>query len=402
MNEKIHYFLSLIFISLISSISFMYAETECLTNNNAVKKALIFGITGQDGAFLAEFLLEKNYEVHGIKRQSSIKNTDRIDTLLKMNDSSNPHFFIHFGDVGDSISVNNLINTIRPDEVYNLAAQSHVKVSFEVPAYSIDINGMGVLRILEAIRLLRDEKSIKFYQASTSEMFGKVHEIPQTESTPFHPRSPYGVAKLLGHWISIHYREAYGLFTCNGILFNHESPSREETFVTRKITLAACRYKHNLQDILYIGNLDAKRDWGYAKDYVEAMWLMVQQNTPEDFVIATGVSHSVREFIELAYQYVGVNIEWHGTGDHEYGIDTKTGKIIVAVNPEFYRPSEVDFILGNAEKAKKLLNWEAKTTFSELLQIMMESDLKKISKEAKENYEKKSTIHPTFNELHSD
>ena len=349
--------------------------------DSAPKKAIIFGVTGQDGIYLAEFLLEKNYEVHGIKRHSSSKNDARINSLLARNNESYSRFFIHHGDLGDSVIINKLICDIKPDEVYNLAAQSHVNASFTIPAYTIDIDGMGVLRILEAIRL-NSEKQIKFYQASTSEMFGKVREIPQTELTPCHPRSPYGVAKLFAHWISIQYRETYNLFTCNGILFNHESPLREEAFVSRKITLAACRYKYGLQDVLYIGNLNARRDWGYAKDYVETMWLMLQQSAPNDYVIATGITHSVREFIELAYQYIGVTIEWHGSGASEYGIDTKTGKVIVAVNPEFYRPSEVDYILGNAELAKKGLNWEPKTSFNELLQIMMESDLKKISKEA--------------------
>lgn len=362
-------------------VSSLYATGELSQNNLPRKKALIFGVTGQDGIFLAEFLLEKNYEVHGVKRHTSTKNLNRLNQLIDKNDNNNPNFIVHECNLNDNVGIENLIYTIKPDEVYNLAAQSHVKVSFELPAYTIDVDGIGVLRILEAIRNLNHEKPVKFYQASTSELFGKVHETPQTELTPFHPRSPYGVAKLTAHWISINYREAYGIFSCNGILFNHESPLRDDAFVTRKITLAACRYKYGLQDTLYIGNLDAKRDWGYAKDYVEAMWLMLQQETPDDYVIATGISHSVREFIELAYKYVGVNIEWHGTGSMERGIDTNTGKVIVVVNPEFYRPSEVDFVLGNAEKAKKFLKWEPRTSFYELLRIMMESDLEKISNE---------------------
>lgn len=347
------------------------------------KKALIFGVTGQDGTYLAEFLLEKNYEVHGVRRRSSTKNTERIDLLLKKYNQDQQRFFIHYGDISDSVNVNQLIHLIRPDEVYNLAAQSHVKVSFDVPAYTIEVNGMGVLHILESIRMLSDSKPVKFYQASTSELFGKVREIPQTENTPFHPRSPYGIAKLCAHWISVNYREAYGVFSCNGILFNHESPLRDEMFVTRKITLAASRYKHNLQEILYIGNLDATRDWGFAKDYVEAMWLMLQQEEPDDYVIATGTAHTVREFVELAYKYVGVDIEWEGAGINEYGTDKKTGKVIVAIDPDLYRPSEVDYVLGNASKAKTILNWEPKTSFHELLQIMMVSDLKKVLQEIK-------------------
>jgi len=348
------------------------------------KKALIFGITGQDGAYLAELLLEKDYEVHGVKRRSSTKNTQRIEELCRKGEEGKCKFYIHYGDLSDDINISNLIRSIKPDEVYNLAAQSHVKVSFEVPLYTVDVNAMGTLRILEAIRLLSSEKQVKFYQASTSEMFGKVHEVPQTETTFFHPRSPYGVAKLFAYWITVNYREAYGLFACNGILFNHESPLREETFVTRKITLAASRYKCGHGNVLQIGNLDAKRDWGYAKDYVEAMWLMLQQDEAKDFVIATGQTHSVREFIELAYKELGVSIDWRGHGINEYGIDKKTGKIIVQVNPDFYRPSEVDFLLGNAEKAQKELNWSPKTTFQELLKIMIDSDFKKISEETKE------------------
>lgn len=349
-----------------------------------IKKALIFGVTGQDGAYLAEFLLDKGYEVHGVKRRSSTKNTDRIEALCIKGENGHCKFFIHYGDLTDGININNLIKEIKPDEVYNLAAQSHVKVSFEVPLYTADVDGMGTLRILEAIRQLKSEKPIRFYQASTSEMFGKVHEIPQTETTPFHPRSPYGVAKVFAYWITTNYREAYDVYACNGILFNHESPLREETFVTRKITLAACKYKLGLQDVLSIGNIDSKRDWGYAKDYVEAMWLMLQQDTPEDFVIATGQAHSVREFIELSYKELGIDVEWHGSGVDEYGVDKANGKTIVKIDPQYYRPSEVDYLLGNAEKAKKILNWTPKTTFHELLKIMVQSDLEKLQQQTKD------------------
>lgn len=352
--------------------------------HSAEKKALIFGVNGQDGTYLAEFLLEKNYEVHGVKRASSTKNRELIDLLMEKSNVEKQRFFIHDGDISDSVSVNQLISTIMPDELYNLAAQSQVKMSFEVPAYTIEVNAMGVLHIMESVRALNAIKPIRVYQASSSELFGKVQEIPQTELTPFHPCSPYGIAKLCAHWISINYREVYNIFSCNGILFNHESPLRDEMFVSRKITLAASRYKYGLQDVLYVGNLDACRDWGYAKDYVEAMWLMLQQDEPRDYIIATGIAHTVREFVVLAYKYVGVDIDWRKTGQDEYGIDTKTGKIIVAVDPEFYRPLEAAFILGNADKAKRLLHWEPKTSFTQLLQLMMESDLKKIEKELEE------------------
>ncbi|MBA2348072.1 MAG: GDP-mannose 4,6-dehydratase [Solirubrobacterales bacterium] len=374
-----------VFLYIVSCLAILVSNLHAIENapetGTPLKKALIFGVTGQDGIYLAEFLLDKNYEVHGVKRSDSKKNANCIDMLLGRNSDEKQRFVVHYGDLRDKVNTNNLICTIMPDEVYNLAAQSHVKDSFDVPAYTIDVNGLGVLHILESIRMLNTEKSIRFYQASTSELFGKVHEIPQTELTPFYPRSPYGVAKLCAHWISINYREAYNVFSCNGILFNHESPLRDETFVTRKITLAASRYKYGLQDILYIGNLNAKRDWGYAKDYVEVMWLMLQQSTPEDYVIATGINHTVREFIEQAYKYIGVDIKWYESDQNEYGIDTKTGKVIVAVKPEFFRPTEVDVVLGNAEKARNSLKWMPKTSFNELLQIMMESDLKKISKE---------------------
>lgn len=348
-------------------------------STSPLKKALIFGVTGQDGMYLAEFLLEKGYEVHGVKRRSSTKNTERIERLCADGEKGKLPFFIHYGDLADESSIRSLITHIQPDEVYNLAAQSHVKVSFEVPVYTADVTGVGTLRILEAIRSVEKTKRIKFYQASTSELFGKAAEAAQKETTPFHPRSPYGVAKLFAYWITVNYREAYGLFACNGILFNHESPLREETFVTRKITLAAAEYKHSGSSVLDIGNLDARRDWGYAKDYVEAMWLMLQQEKPDDYVIATGEGHSVREFIELSYKELGVDIEWQGHGVHERGIDKKTGKTIVQVNPHYFRPAEVDFLLGDAEKAHKTLKWKPKTSFKELLKIMVNSDFKKLS-----------------------
>lgn len=369
-------------------IGFTFFLLVCIfslfAESNTPKKALIFGVTGQDGAYLAEFLLDKGYEVHGVKRRSSTKNTDRIESLCIKGENGKCKFFIHYGDLTDDINISNLMREIKPDEVYNLAAQSHVKVSFEVPLYTADVDGMGTLRILEAIRQLKSEKPIRFYQASTSEMFGKVHESPQTELTPFHPRSPYGVAKVFAYWITTNYREAYDVYACNGILFNHESPLREETFVTRKITLAACKYKLGLQDVLVMGNIDSKRDWGYAKDYVEAMWLMLQQDKPEDFVIATGQTHSVREFIELAYKELGIDIEWHGSGVDEYGVDKANGKTIVKMDPQFYRPSEVDYLLGNAEKAKKVLNWTPKTSFHELLKIMIQADLEKLQTQTKD------------------
>lgn len=338
------------------------------------KKALIFGVTGQDGAYLSEFLIGKNYEVHGVIRQSSLPNCGRIDELITRSNENETRFFIHYGDLTDSIGIMNLIKKIEPDEVYNLAAQSHVQVSFELPEFTAEVDALGPLRILEAIKTLGLTKKVKFYQASTSELYGLVQESPQTEKTPFYPRSPYGVAKLYAYWITVNYREAYGMFACNGILFNHESPLRGENFVTRKITLAASRYKVEKEGVLLLGNLDSKRDWGYAKDYVEAMWLMLQQEKPDDYVIATGQTQSVREFVELSFKELGINIEWHGTGIDEYAIDKKTGKTIVKVDPRFYRPSEVDFLLGNPAKATKQLNWTPKTSFNELLKIMVKAD----------------------------
>jgi GDPmannose 4,6-dehydratase len=345
------------------------------------KKALIFGVTGQDGAYLTELLLNKNYEVHGVKRHSSSPNTSRIDHFYEQAQKGTSQFTLHYGDLTDSLNVFSLIQAIEPDEIYNLGAQSHVKVSFELPEYTAEVDGLGTLHILEAIHLLGLEKKTKFYQASTSELYGLVQETPQSEKTPFYPRSPYGVAKLYGYWITVNYRESYDIFACNGILFNHESPLRGETFVTRKITLAACRYSLGLQDILYLGNLDAKRDWGYAKDYVEAMWLMLQQERPDDYVVATKEMHSVREFVELAYKELGIDIAWLGTGLDEHAIDLKTGQTIVKVDARYYRPAEVNLLIGNPAKAENVLKWKAKTTFKELLKIMIEADLKKAAKE---------------------
>jgi len=359
-------------------------SSETTTETNIPrKKALIFGITGQDGAYLTEFLLNKNYEVHGVKRRASLPNTARIDQFYEEPQTANRRMFLHYGDITDSVNVVGLIQQIKPDEIYNLAAQSHVKTSFEIPEYTAEVDALGTLRILEAIRLLGLVKKTKFYQASTSELYGLVQETPQTEKTPFYPRSPYGAAKIYAYWITVNYREAYGIYACNGILFNHESPHRGETFVTRKITLAAVKNKLGVQDVLYLGNLDSKRDWGYAMDYVEAMWLMLQQEKPEDFVIATGETHSVREFVELAYQELGINIEWHGKGSEEYGVNKETGKTIVKIDPAYYRPTEVDFLLGSPAKAEKMLHWKPKTTFKELLKIMIEADYKKIVSELK-------------------
>jgi GDPmannose 4,6-dehydratase len=343
------------------------------------KKALIFGVTGQDGAYLTELLLKKNYEVHGVKRKSSMLNTGRVDQFYE-DPQHSKNFNLHYGDLTDASNVMHLMQSIEPDEVYNLAAQSHVKVSFELPSYTSQTNAMGALNVLEAIRSLGLTKKTKFYQASTSELYGLVQEIPQSETTPFYPRSPYAVAKLYAYWASINYREAYDMFTCNGILFNHESPLRGETFVTRKITTAACRYVLGLQDTLYLGNLDSKRDWGYAKDYVEAMWLMLQQDKPDDYVVATGETHSVREFVELAFKELGVTIEWHGEGEEEYGVDIANGNVIVKVDPRYYRPTEVAFLLGDPTKAQKILNWKPKTTFKELLKIMIQADYELESK----------------------
>lgn len=340
-----------------------------------MKKALITGITGQDGSYLAELLLEKGYEVHGMIRRSSLINTHRIDHLYSDPHSNSTKMFLHYGDLTDSTNIIRLIQQIQPDEIYNLAAMSHVKVSFDTPEYTGNADGLGTLRFLEAIRLLGMEKKVKFYQASTSELYGKVVETPQTETTPFYPRSPYAVAKIYGYWITKNYREAYGVFASNGILFNHESPRRGETFVTRKITMAAAAIKTGLQDKLYLGNIDSKRDWGYAKDYVKGMWMMLQQNEPDDFVLATGETHTVREFIELTFKELDTEIEWKGQGVDEKGIDKKTGKIIIEIDPKYFRPTEVDLLLGDCSKAKKILGWEPETKFKELVKMMVKADL---------------------------
>lgn len=350
-------------------------------SKTVMKVALIVGVTGQDGSYLAELLLEKGYIVHGIKRRTSALNTARIDHLYtSKNADKNSRFFLHYGDVTDAMNMINLIQQIQPDEIYNLAAQSHVAVSFAMPVYSTHVDALGTLNILEAIRALGLTQKTKFYQASTSELYGKVQEIPQTETTPFYPRSPYGVAKLYGYWITRHYREAYGMFACNGILFNHESPRRGETFVTRKITRAVVRIKHGLQDALYLGNLDAKRDWGYAQDYVSAMWLMLQQDQADDFVIATGQTHAVRDFVQCAFKEVGITIEWKGNGIDEVGIDATTGKSIVFVDPRYFRPAEVDILVGDATKALHMLGWKPKVTFTELVKLMVQADCAELQK----------------------
>ncbi len=345
------------------------------------KVALITGITGQDGAYLAEFLLEKGYQVHGIKRRSSSINTQRIDHLYQSQHEEKPNFILHYGDMTDSLSLVRIIQKILPDEIYNLAAQSHVAVSFEEPEYTANSDALGPLRILEAIRILNLEKKTKYYQASTSELYGKVQQTPQTENTPFYPRSPYAAAKLYAYWITINYREAYGIYACNGILFNHESPLRGETFVTRKITRALARIKLGLKEKIYLGNLNAKRDWGHAKDYVEMQWLMLQQQNPEDFVISSGETHSVREFVEVAARVVGMNIEWSGKGLKEIGVDVNTGKTIVSVDKRYFRPTEVDCLLGDARKAKEKLGWQTRISFVDLVKEMMEHDLNQVKKE---------------------
>lgn len=340
-----------------------------------MRKALITGITGQDGAYLAEFLLKKGYEVHGIKRRSSLFNTQRIDHLYQDPHSESPRLVLHYGDLTDTSSLVAAIGQIQPDEIYNLAAQSHVMVSFEVPEYTAEADAIGVLRILEAIRLLGLSKKTRFYQASTSEMYGLVQEIPQSETTPFHPRSPYGVAKVYGYWITVNYRESYGMYACNGILFNHESPIRGETFVTRKITRALARIKLGAQPCLYLGNLDSQRDWGHARDYVEMQWLMLQQAEPQDYVIATGEQHSVREFVTLAAEWLDMQLHWEGMGVEERAIDNK-GNVVVRVDPRYFRPSEVETLLGNPEKARRELGWVPRTSFQSLVHEMVAEDLK--------------------------
>jgi GDPmannose 4,6-dehydratase len=340
-----------------------------------LKKALITGITGQDGAYLAKFLLAKGYEVHGIKRRSSLFNTARIDPIYQDPHDPNPRLVLHFGDMTDSSSLVHIVQQVQPDEIYNLAAQSHVAVSFEEPEYTANSDALGVLRLLEAIRILGLEKKTRFYQASTSELYGLVRETPQKETTPFYPRSPYGVAKLYGYWITVNYRESYGIYACNGVLFNHESPLRGETFVTRKITRALGRIKVGLQKQLFLGNLDAKRDWGHARDYVEMQWIMLQQNEPRDYVIATGQQYSVREFVDRCAARLGMPLRWEGRGVEEKGFDPQ-GNLIVAVDPRYFRPSEVETLLGDAGKAKRELGWTPKVTFDELVAEMVDADLR--------------------------
>jgi len=346
------------------------------------KRALITGITGQDGAYLAELLIKKGYEVHGIKRRTSLFNTDRIDHLYQDPHEQDRKLILHHGDMTDSSSLVRIIQQVQPDEIYNLAAQSHVAVSFEEPEYTANADAVGTLRLLEAIRILGLEKKTRFYQASTSELFGKVQEIPQTEKTPFYPRSPYAAAKLYAYWIVVNYREAYGIYACNGILFNHESPVRGETFVTRKITRALARIKLGLQECLYLGNLDAKRDWGHAKDYVKMQWLMLQQETPDDFVIATGEQHSVHEFVTLAAREIGIEVKWEGQGIDEKGYDVTSGKLIVAVDPRYFRPTEVETLLGDPSKAREKLGWVPEISFMELVREMAAADLRGAERDA--------------------
>ena len=343
------------------------------------RKALITGVTGQDGALLSEFLLKKNYEVHGIKRRSSSFNTARVDHLYKDPHEFKTNFFLHYGDVTDATNIIRLLQEIKPDEIYNLAAQSHVQVSFETPEYTANSDALGTLRILEAIRILKLKEKVKFYQASTSELYGKAQEIPQNEKTPFYPRSPYAVAKLYSFWITVNYREAYKIFASNGILFNHESPVRGETFVSRKITMAACAISKKKQNCLYLGNLDAKRDWGHAKDFVEGMWMILQQKKPDDFVLATGETYSVREFVEIAFNEVGIKIKWEGKGINEVGKDQKTQKILIRVDKKYFRPTEVDILHGDYTKAKENLGWSPKISFQELVKEMIKCELKNFS-----------------------
>lgn len=339
-----------------------------------MKQALITGITGQDGSYLAEFLLDKGYDVHGIIRRASTFNTGRIEHLYQDPHRKDVRLFLHYGDLSDASNISRLLEKISPDEIYHLGAQSHVRVSFDIPEYTADVTAVGTLRILDAIR----ESGIRtrFYQAASSEMFGKAQEVPQKETTPFYPRSPYGCAKVFAYWITRNYRESYGLFACNGILFNHESPRRGETFVTRKITRGLARMKHGLDDCLYLGNLDAKRDWGYAKDYVRAMWMMLQQSEPDDYIIATNETHSVREFVDLAFRYLGSEIEWQGQGADEIGIDQATGKTVIRIDPRYFRPAEVDLLIGDYSKARAKLGWEPAVKFDELVRIMLDSDLR--------------------------
>ncbi len=347
------------------------------------KRALITGVTGQDGSYLAQLLLEKGYEVHGIKRRASSFNTDRIDHLYQDPHASSVRFYLHYGDLTDSTNLIRIIQQVQPDEIYNLAAQSHVAVSFETPEYTANADAIGTLRLLEAIRILGHGERTRFYQASTSEMYGLVQEIPQRESTPFYPRSPYGVAKLYGYWITVNYREAYGLFACNGILFNHESPVRGETFVTRKITRGLARQHEGLDDCLYLGNLDARRDWGHARDFVRAQWLMLQQERPGDFVIATGEQHSVREFCELAAGELGMKLEWRGQGLQEHAVDVRSGRTLIRIDPRYFRPTEVDTLLGDASKARAQLGWQPQVPFEELVKEMVAEDLALAQRDAR-------------------
>ncbi len=345
------------------------------------KIALITGITGQDGAYLAEFLLKKGYVVHGIKRRSSLFNTDRIDHLYQDQHEKNVRFFLHYGDMTDSSNLIRIIQNVKPDEIYNLAAQSHVQVSFEMPEYTANSDAMGALRLLEAVRVLGMEKKVKYYQASTSELYGKVHEIPQTETTPFYPRSPYAVAKLYAFWITKNYRESYGMYACNGILFNHESPLRGETFVTRKITRAAAKIKLGLQKQLWLGNLDSQRDWGHAKDFVEGMWLMLQQEKAEDYVLATGVTHSVRHFAELAFKNIGIELEWKGKGVDEKGFNKSNGDTLIEVDKRYFRPTEVDLLVGDPKMAKEKMGWKHKYDLDMLVKEMVEADIELFQKD---------------------
>jgi GDPmannose 4,6-dehydratase len=353
----------------------------------ARKVALITGVTGQDGAYLSEFLLDKGYIVHGVKRRSSLFNTHRVDHLYRDLHESDVRFVLHYGDLTDATNLIRIIEEVQPTEIYNLAAQSHVQVSFETPEYTANADGLGTLRLLEAIRIMKLQSSTRFYQASTSELYGNAPEVPQRETTPFYPRSPYAVAKLYAYWITVNYREAYGLHASNGILFNHESPTRGETFVTRKITRAAAGIHLGRQERLYIGNLDAKRDWGHARDYVKGMWLILQQDEPDDYVLATGEAHSVREFIECSFAYIGRGIVWRGAGVDEKGYDPKSEKCLVEVDPRYFRPTEVNFLLGDSAKAHQKLGWRHTTTFDELVQEMMESDLKEVALE-RERYQR--------------
>ncbi|HEY2010113.1 MAG TPA: GDP-mannose 4,6-dehydratase [Rhizomicrobium sp.] len=349
------------------------------------KRALITGATGQDGALLAQLLLAKGYEVHGVKRRSSSFNTERVDHLYQDPHKSGTRFFLHYGDLTDSTNLIRLVQETQPDEIYNLAAQSHVQVSFETAEYTANADGIGVLRLLEAIRILKMESKVRFYQASTSELYGKVRETPQRETTPFYPRSPYAAAKLYAYWITVNYREAYGMHASNGILFNHEGPTRGETFVTRKISRAAAAIHHGFQKTLYMGNIDAKRDWGDARDYVKGMYLILQQDKPDDYVLATGETHSVREFIELAFSEVGRKIAWRGRGVDEEGVDDETGDVLVKIDPRYFRPTEVDLLLGDPSKARKILGWKHEITFPQLVKEMVASDLKKVAAEGQRN-----------------